>query len=94
MIPDRTDIGKRIIAASSELFEQELLPDILREYADSLHELMDLAIVIELNILTGEHIKKHDEIKKNLRERLSTLEQLELEYSLNRLTQLLESNVI
>ena len=51
---------------------------------------MDLAIVIELNILTGEHIKKYDEIKQNLRERLSTLEQLELEHSLKRVTQLLE----
>lgn len=89
-IPDRTDIGKRLITESAGLFEQELLPERLREYANSLHELMDLAIVIELNILAGEHIKKYDEVKKNLRGRLNTLEQLKLEYSLKRVMQLLE----
>jgi hypothetical protein len=93
VIPDRTDIGKRLITEPAKLFEQELLPDILREFAVSLRELMDLAIVIELNILTGEHIKKYDEVRRNLRERLNTLEQLELEYSLKRVTQLLEDDV-
>jgi hypothetical protein len=54
VIPDRTDIGKRLITESSELFKQELLTDVLHEYADSLHEIIDLAIVIELNISVGD----------------------------------------
>jgi hypothetical protein len=89
VIPDRTDIGQRLIAESSEIFHQELLPDVLREYANSLHEIMDLAIVIELNIM-ADYIKKYDEVKANFEERLDTLEQLGLAYSVKRAKQLLD----
>jgi hypothetical protein len=89
VIPDRTDIGQRLIAESSEIFHQELLPDVLREYANSLHKVMDLAIVIELNIM-ADYIKKYDEVKANLKERLDTLEQLRLAYSAKRAKQFLD----
>lgn len=89
VIPDRTDIGQRLIAESSEIFHQELLPDVLREYASSLHEVMDVAIVIELNIM-ADYIKKCDEVKANLRERLDTLERLGLAHSAKRAKQLLD----
>jgi len=87
--PDRTDIGRRLIAESHEIFEQELLPDTLREYADSLHGVMDLAIVIELNIMR-DLIKEYNEVKMGLAERLDVLEQLGLEYGVQRAKQLLE----
>lgn len=89
VVPDRTDIGRRLVAESREIFEQELLPDTLREYANSLHEVMDLAIVIELNIMR-DLIEKYDKAKANLGERLETLKHLGLEYSLKRAKQLLE----
>lgn len=89
VIPDRTDIGKRLVTESPELFEQRVSPDTLREYANLLHEMMDLAIVIELNVLS-DFIERHNEVKVSLRERLHYLEQLELEYSYKRAKQLLE----
>jgi hypothetical protein len=89
VIPDRTDIGQRLIAESSEIFHQELVPNVLHEYANSLHEVMDLAIVIELNIV-ADYIKKYDEVKANLKKRLDSLEQLGLAYSVKRVKQLLD----
>lgn len=85
--PERTDIGRRLIVETSEIFEQEVLPDTLREYALALHEVMDLAIVIELNIL-GYLIGQYEEAKTNLRKRSGTLEQLGLGYSFKRACQL------
>jgi hypothetical protein len=89
VIPDRIDIGRRLIVESSGLFKQELHPIILREYITSLHKVMDLALVVELNILK-EFIEEHTEVKKNLSERLSTLERLDLKYSLERANALLK----
>jgi hypothetical protein len=85
--PDRTDIGKRLLS-EEEIFEQKVFPNTLTEYTHCLHEVMDLAIVVELNILRC-LIEKYDEAKTNLRERLDTLEQLGLEYSLTRAKKLL-----
>ncbi|MBA7519477.1 hypothetical protein ES705_11556 [subsurface metagenome] len=48
--PDTTDIWKRIFA-KKEIFENEVIPEELNKYIEILHELMDLGIVIELNIL-------------------------------------------
>lgn len=56
-----------------------LLPATLREYAGLLHRTMDLAIVIELNIME-DLMGQSEETKLKLRERLDTLEQLGLEY--------------
>ena len=85
--PERTDIGRRLIVETSEVFGQEVLPDTLREYALSLHKVMDLAILIELNIMAG-LIGQYEEAKTNLRKRLGTLEQLGLGYSFKRASQL------
>jgi hypothetical protein len=85
--PDRTDIGKRLLL-EKEIFEQKILPNTLAEYTHCLHEVIDLAIVVELNIMR-DLIEKYDEAKTNLRERLDVLEQLGLEYSLTRTKKLL-----
>ena len=87
--PDKTDLGRRLTAETSEIFGEGLLPDTLHEYAMSLHEVMDLAIVVELNIM-GDFIKQYEEAKMNLRKRLDILERLGLEYSLKRAKQLSE----
>ncbi len=89
VIPDRTDIGRRLVAESDEIFEQKLLPETLAEYANLLHEVIDLAIVVELNIMK-DLIEKYSEVKMNLTKRLGTLERLGLEYSRERAKQLLE----
>jgi len=88
VVPDRTDIGRRILDAPSQIFDQEILQKILSEYTHCLHEVIDLAIVVELNIMR-DLIEKYDEAKTNLSERLETLEQLGLKYSLIRAKELL-----
>lgn len=86
--PERIDIGKRLVGETPKIFEQELLPETLREYAELLHKVIDLAIVIELNIMK-DAIGQYEEAKLNLRKRLDVLEQLELQYSLKRAKELL-----
>jgi len=86
--PESIDIGRRLARNSSDLFEHVLLPDTLREYARLLQRTMDLAIVIELNIM-DDLIGQYEETKLNLTERLDMLEQLELEYSFKRAKELL-----
>jgi hypothetical protein len=88
VIPDRTDIGRRLVDEAFGVFRQELLSSALDEYTSMLHRIMDLAIVIELNVMK-DFIEKHDEVKVNLKERLGVLDQLGLEDSLKRANHLL-----
>lgn len=78
--PSSTDVGRRILNPSAQLFEQEVLPGPLSRFAHCLHRVMDFAIVIELNVMK-DLIEKHRETQTNLRERMDALKQLELEYS-------------
>lgn len=87
VIPDRTDIGKRILSGNG-IFDQVILQDTLSEYVDCLHRVVDVAIVVELNI-ARDLIEKYDETKTNLRARLDTLDQLGLKHSLRRVKELL-----
>ena len=48
--PDKTNIGKRLLA-EKDLFEIEVIPEELNRYAEDLHRVMDIGIVVELNIL-------------------------------------------
>ena len=89
VVPNRTDIGKRILNMPSQIFDQEILQDPLSEYAHCLHEVMDLAIVVELNVMRN-LIGRYDEVKANLWERIETLNQLGLKYSLIRAKELLK----
>lgn len=77
--PDRTDIGKRLLL-DEELFEQPVLASALNEYSHSLHELMDLALVVLINV-TKDLVATHDESKVNLSKRLGVFEKLNLRYS-------------
>jgi hypothetical protein len=89
VVPERTDIGRRLAVGISDISEQILLPDTLREYSSLLHKLMDLAIVIELNI-AKDLVEEYDEVKTNLKSRSPTFEQLGLGRSLERVKQFLE----
>jgi len=87
--PDRTDIGKRILNTPKQIFDHKVFQKALSEYAHRLHEVMDLAIVIEMNIMR-DVIEGYDEAKTNLKGRLETLKQLGLKYSLARAKELLK----
>lgn len=87
---ERIDVYRRILGEQAPVFGQEMLPDALREYAASLHEVMDVAILVQFNIM-GDLVRKSAEVRANLGERLATLEQLGLDYSLARARQLVEN---
>jgi len=89
VVPDRTDIGRRIASERPELFEQDVLPASLRDYATTLHAIMDAAIVIELNILQ-DNIQRFESVRLKLSERLNGMEQLGLKYSPIRVRDLLK----
>lgn len=93
IIPDRTDFGKRLLNESNEIFDQTVSQKDLSEYIDLLHQIMDLAILIELNIFK-DNIENYDEVKTNLRKELENLEQLGLNYSLKKSKELLNSRII
>ena len=78
-VPNKTDIGKRIIAERPDLFEQHIDQALLREYATTLREIMDVGIVIELNIL-HDLIERFESVRPKLSERLTEMEQLGLRY--------------
>jgi hypothetical protein len=88
VVPDRTDIGRRLVA-EQDLFEQNVIPDLIREYATTLHEIMDIAIVIELNVMR-DLIERLRPVRLKLAERLVVLEQLGLRYSFMRMQELLK----
>jgi hypothetical protein len=90
VVPDRIDIGRRIISETPDIFEQRVLPEALGEYAATLNRLMDLAVVIELNVMQS-LVAEYDESRDNLRKRLDTLTSLQLEDSATRAKQLVAS---
>jgi hypothetical protein len=89
VVPDRLDIGRRIASEGQDLFEQQVIPAALREYAITLHEIMDVAIVIELNILQ-DFVERFESARLKLSDRLIVMEQLGLKYSLVKMRELLE----
>ena len=86
-VPDRTDIGRRLAAGGKDVFEREILPANLKEYASLLHQILDIGIVIELNVMHGD-AADFDSVRAGLSERVASFEQLQLAYSLQRLQEL------
>ena len=82
--PDKTNIVKRLLA-EKELFETEVIPDELNGYAEDLHRVMDIGIVVELNIL--EDIL-NEKSKKWLNERLDVIKKLELSYASTKIVEM------
>lgn len=87
VIPDRTDIGRRIDSIEN-LFEITILPKELDKFSQTLHSVMDIGIVIELNILDN-WIRESEDVKSSLRERLPVVEDLQLSCTLLKLRRLL-----
>jgi hypothetical protein len=86
--PDNVDIGRRLFAGF-EIFEQLIIPEALHQYIALLHQLMDISILVELNVMRSV-LERYQEARNNLNRRLSTLESLELQHSLTRAKELLE----
>jgi len=87
VIPDRTDVGRRILHLENWL-EVKVIPEELNKYAKSLHKIIDVAIVIELNVLKDWIIKDED-VRKALGERVEPVRNLGLKYTEKRLTSLI-----
>ncbi len=88
-VPDRTDVGRRINSDTPDLFEQHVDKEILHSYAELLHKLIDIAIVVELNILQ-ENIRQFKTVRTKLSERVTVLKKLDLQYSYERLSELIK----
>jgi len=80
VVPDRTDIGNRLTSGASEVFERKVLPEVLREYAELLHQIMDVSIVVELNVM-GDLVREYGDVGGQIRARLPVLEGLGLKYA-------------
>ncbi|OQB05026.1 MAG: hypothetical protein BWY21_02066 [Parcubacteria group bacterium ADurb.Bin216] len=91
VIPDKIDIGRRLLTDEGILFKSEVLCQELNSFCQNLLELMDIAIIIELNVL-ADLIKINHQPRSKLYERLSYLEQLNLRYSIERLRTLTKSS--
>jgi hypothetical protein len=81
VVPDATDMGRRLLA-EEDFMEIEVIPEELSKYINTLHDLIDIGIAIELNILR-DWIELGD--KTRLRGRIATLEDLGLQYGLTQL---------
>ena len=79
VVPDKADIGRRLLL-EMDLFEVDVIPKELGKYLEVLHKLIDVGIVIEINVLK-DWIIQNGEVKSKLKERLTTIEDLELRYS-------------
>jgi len=84
--PDKTNIGKRLLA-EKDLFEIEVIPEELNRYAEDLHRVMDIGIVVELNIL--EDIL-NEQSKKWLDDRLTPVRELGLSYAFKKISQIIK----
>ncbi|MBA7639350.1 hypothetical protein ES703_47008 [subsurface metagenome] len=79
VIPDKTNIGKRLFA-EKELYETAVIPEDLNKYAETLHKVIDIGIVVELNILE-DIITKNENSIKWLRKELLKMKNLRLNYT-------------
>ena len=81
VVPDATDMGRRLLA-EKDFMEIEIVSEELITYMKTLHEVIDMGIVVELNILK-DWIKLGDNSK--LKERLDILRDLGLKHGLSKL---------
>jgi len=86
VVPDKTNIGRRLLA-EKKLFEIEVMPEELNKYVETLHKVMDIGIVVELNILE-DLIMKNKKSKKYLYERLFDITELKLNYASTKIVEI------
>jgi hypothetical protein len=92
VIPDRTDIGRRLLREEN-LFETVVILEELDKFLELLRKVVDVGVVVELNILS-EWIELDGEVRARLRERLPVLKNLELSYGYQCLEGHLKGNEI
>ena len=80
------DVGRRLLYKKI-IFEVEIIPEELEEFLKVLHRIMDIAIVIELNVLSDWITQLKD--KTRLKERVQALVDLELEGGSRKLSELI-----
>ncbi|MHA1722511.1 MAG: hypothetical protein ACTSXW_05470 [Candidatus Baldrarchaeia archaeon] len=88
VFPDRIDIGRRLLQGK-DLFEVTVVLEELNKFLKTLHEVMDIGVIIELNIL-NDWIKGFEEVKCKLRKRLPVIKDLELNCSYLKLENLVK----
>lgn len=87
VVPDRIDVGRRIRSEAPHLFDQHIDLSILHEYAETLQKVIDVAIVVELNIL--QYLPaRYESVRLKLSERLTEMEKLGLKHSYKRVFEL------
>ncbi|MCM8758139.1 MAG: hypothetical protein NC903_03660, partial [Candidatus Omnitrophica bacterium] len=88
--PDQTEVGRRLLLLEQgNPFEINIIPKELNEFSKILHEVMDLSIVVELNILS-DWIEQDKNVKSKLKEKLEVLRNSELKFSLKKLSSLVK----
>jgi hypothetical protein len=91
VVPARTDIGRRLLS-QKDLFETEIIPSELTSYMKFLSQVIDIAIIIEFNIMK-DWVLANDSIKNKLKDRLSALEGLGMKYSVKKLRKIICSEL-
>ena len=86
VIPDKTDIGRRLLY-DTNLLEVDVIAEELNRYVETLHRLMDIGVVLSLNVFE-DWISRDDNVKSGLRGRMEYIESLGLQLSLARLMEL------
>jgi hypothetical protein len=66
VIPDKTDIGRRLLYGEN-LFETEIIIKELQKYIETLYELIDICMVVELNVLEN-YITQSSEARVRLKD--------------------------
>ncbi len=82
--PNKTDIGRRMQSKEQEVFSREFDKKEIENYLITLHKIIDIAIVVELNIFS-DVIQNYPSVQNKLEERIDVLTQLDLRKSLLRL---------
>ncbi|VUT24548.1 MAG: hypothetical protein MASP_00567 [Candidatus Methanolliviera sp. GoM_asphalt] len=86
--PDQTEVGRRL--RHVQHFEIKIIPNELNRFFDRLHEIMDIGIVIELNILS-DWIEQNGDLKTRLKERMAIIDELGLKLSSEKLQSLVKA---
>jgi hypothetical protein len=86
--PDQTEVGRRLRQLQQrgplDPFEIKIIPEELDGFLRILHEVMDIGIVIELNILS-DWIEQDGNVKTRLNERMAVIDELGLKFSSEKL---------
>ncbi len=71
--------------------ELKVIPEVLNTYAETLHKIVDISLVTTLNVLLKEEsFYKEGEIEEALMKRLPDIEKLGLDFTTNKIKNLIE----